>query len=63
MNGEGAAEQLIQPERNQLAFHPLDLKAGFDSFRPVNSSVRRLKLKDVLEYWCNRETGRRISTL
>jgi hypothetical protein len=34
--------QLIQPERNQLVFHPLDLNAWVDDFRPVNSDVRCL---------------------
>jgi hypothetical protein len=42
-----AAQQLIQPERNQLAFHSRGLGAWLDSSRPVNLSVR---------YLCGRRT-------
>jgi hypothetical protein len=37
-----AAQQLIEPERNQLAFHPQGLKAGFVVSRAVKSGVMRL---------------------
>jgi hypothetical protein len=40
-----AAQQLIDPERNEHAFHPRDLGASFVVSRPVNSGVMRSLFK------------------
>jgi hypothetical protein len=42
-----AAQQLIEPEPMELAFHPQELDAWFRVSGRVNSSVRHLPLPEV----------------